>query len=84
VKFLLPALLIGASTAYAGVKTTFTLPHYLLLYPKATLETDAGGHCTRLINLSDGIVYVPLTDEPPTEVAKALPGLLIVQDCTRR
>lgn len=69
-KYLLPALLIGASTAYAGATATFAPPSFLLLYPKATLETDAGGRCTRLSNLSEGLVYVPLT-EPLDVAAKA-------------
>jgi hypothetical protein len=56
----------------------------LLLHPKATLETDAGGRCTRLTNLSEGLVFVPLTDEPLTEVAKAYPHALEVKDCAQR
>lgn len=85
-KFILPAMLIGASTAYAGVKMTFSAPppRYLLLYPKATLETDLGGSCARLTNLSEGLVYVPLTNEPLTEVAKAFPHVLEVKDCAQR
>lgn len=82
-KYLLPAMLIGASTAYAGVESTFT-PPYLLLHPKATLETDAGGRCMRLTNLSDGLVSVPLTDEPLADVAKAFPRVLEVKDCAQR
>lgn len=82
-KFLLPALLIGASTAYAGVESTFTSANYLLLYPKAALETDAGGHCARLTNLSEGLVYVPLI-EPIDAAAKTYPGILRVEDCARR
>jgi hypothetical protein len=76
-KFLLPAFLIGASTAYAE---TASSPHFILLYPKATIEMDAVGHCAKLTNLSEGLVYVPLTD-PLAEVAKALSGSLLVEDC---
>jgi hypothetical protein len=80
VKFLLPALLIGVSTAHAEAASP---PHFLLLYPKATIETDAAGHCTKLTNLSEGIVYVPLT-KPLAEVTKALSGSLVVENCAPR
>lgn len=83
-KFILPALLIGASTAYAGVEMTFSAPPAIfLLYPKATLETDAGGSCVRLTNLSGGLVYVPLT-EPIAQAAEALPRILEIKKCARR
>jgi hypothetical protein len=55
----------------------------LLLYPKTTLETDAGGSCVRLTNLSGGLVYVPLT-EPIAQAAEALPRILENKECARR
>ena len=83
-KFILPALLIGSSTAYAVVESTFSPPpRYLLRYPKTTLETDAGGSCVRLTNLSGGLVYVPLT-EPIAQAAEALPRILENKECARR
>jgi hypothetical protein len=57
-------------------------PSFLLLHPKATLETDAGGGCSRLTNLTEGLVYIPLT-EPLAELAKAFPGILDVHDCAK-
>lgn len=69
-KFLLPALPIGASTTYVGAKMTFTPPPPRLPpYPKAALEAGTGGSCVRLTNRSEGLVYVPLTDESPAEAA---------------
>lgn len=82
-KFLLPALLICAPIAHADGTDTFDPPHFLLLHPKATIETDAGGGCARLSNLSEGLVYVPLT-EPLDLVAKAYRGILKIHNCAQR
>ena len=84
VKLVLPLVLIAAlaATAHAAVKST--AGNYLLLHPAATIETDLGGKCARLTNLSDGLVYVPLTEEPLAEVAKAFPHVLEVKDCVRQ
>jgi hypothetical protein len=34
----------------------------LLLYPHSTMETDFGGSCARVANISDALVYVPMVD----------------------
>lgn len=77
-------MLICALTAHAGDASNPRAPHYFLLHPGASVETDAGGGCTRLRNLSNGLVYVPLTEEPLKDVAKAFPGVLEIKDCAHR
>ena len=56
---LVPLLVAAIATAQAGVKTTSA--HYLLREPASTIETDFGGDCVRLTNVSDGLVYLLLT-----------------------
>lgn len=82
-KFILPVMLIGASAAHAGDAHNSGAPHYLLLYPSASVETDAEGKCTRLTNLSNELVYVPLT-EPIAQVAKTRPDILEIKGCAQR
>jgi len=76
-------MLICALTAHAGDAPNPGAPHYLLLHPSASVETDAGGKCTRLTNLSNELVYVPLT-EPIAQVAKTLPDILEIKGCAQR
>lgn len=81
-KSLLPALLLVAlsATSYAAVKATSG--HYLLLHPSSTIETDFGGHCARIRNISDGVVYLPvLATEDFKAALRALGPQLHIDEC---
>jgi hypothetical protein len=84
-KTLLPVFLLVAfaATSQAGAKTVSS--QFLLLYPSATIETDFGGRCERIHNISDGIVYLPLlTGKDFNAALRALGPQLHVEDCKPR
>lgn len=81
-KTLLPLFLLVAlaATSQAGAKTDSS--HYVLLDPSATIETDFGGRCERIHNISDGIVYLPVvTGKDFNAALRALGPQLHVEDC---
>lgn len=81
-KSLLPALLLVAlsATSYAAVKVASG--HYLLLHPSATIETDFGGRCERIHNVSDGIIYLPVVAAEDFNTAlRSLRDQLHVDEC---
>jgi len=63
VKLLLPVMLLAvfSATSYAADKSVSG--YYLLLYPSSTIETDLGGDCVRVRNMSHGLVYLSTTVE---------------------
>ncbi|WP_423415861.1 hypothetical protein RLW55_05945 [Hyphomicrobium sp. B1] len=84
-KPILPLVLIAAlaATAHAAVKTASG--HYLLLHPAATIETDLGGTCVRVSNVSSGLVYLPISSAEIFNTAlEAFPGVLKIEDCTNK
>ncbi|MBS0232530.1 MAG: hypothetical protein JSR99_03480 [Proteobacteria bacterium] len=81
-KLVLPLIILIAlsATSYAAVKSNSA--HYLLLHPSATIETDFCGHCARIRNVSEGVVYLPLlTAEDFNASLTALLDQLHVDKC---
>lgn len=77
-------MMICASAATVNAASSPIAPHYLLLYPRSTIETDAGGRCVRLTNVSESLVYLALTEIPLADAVKAYPYDIKAQDCTPR
>jgi hypothetical protein len=83
VKFVLPIALLAALVAGGCASgSNGSAPKYLLLYPGSTAQTDFGGRCVEIENLSKGMVYLPMNSAAVFDTAlDAFPGILSVKKC---
>lgn len=72
-----------SATSYAAVKSGSG--HYLLIYPSSTIETDLSGHCMRVENTSDAVVYLAAsTPDVFTDALSVSKKYLKVSECAAR
>jgi hypothetical protein len=55
----------------------------LLLYPRATVQLEAGQHCAVVTNVSDMLVYVPMRQAAWQAFLKAGYAAVTVKGCRR-
>ena len=79
--------LVGLSCAVSGGIWAATISQNaqsLLLYPGATIEFSAAGQCAVVRNISDTLVFVPLSTEAWPHFIRGNYPVVDVKECGRR